>query len=96
MLHYNELESSKEAVFKDQVLLHQDYMKLLDDLRVSKTKEMSVYQSSESQKLVQEKSFIEEEKERLKINKTHLDLDVKVIIHLNYYCVFIKNNKYSI
>ena len=96
MLHYNELESSKEAVFKDQVLLHQDYMKLLDDLRVSKTKEMSVYQNSESQKLVQEKSFIEEEKERLKINKTHLDLDVKVINYLNYYCVYIKNNKYSI
>ena len=88
MLHYNELESSKEAIFKDQVLLHQDYMKLLDDIRVSKTKEMSVYQNSESQKLVQEKSFIEEEKERLKINKTHLDLDVKVIIILNYYCVF--------
>lgn len=96
MLHYNELESSKEAVFKDQVLLHQDYMKLLDDLRVSKTKEMSVYQNNESQKLVQEKSFIEEEKERLKINKTHLDLDVKVIIHFEWLLYFSKNNWNSI
>lgn len=39
---------------------------------------MGQFQHTESQKLVQEKNFIEEEKERLKINKTHLDLDVKV------------------
>jgi hypothetical protein len=78
ILQYNELELSKESVFNDQVRLYQDFMKLLEDLKINKSKEMSLYQNNESQKLVQEKSFIEEEKERLKINKTHIDLDVKV------------------
>lgn len=58
--------------------LHHKYAKLIEELKINKTKEMMQYQDFESQKLVQEKNFIEEEKERLKINKIHLDLDVKV------------------
>ena len=87
-MKYNNLEQSKESVFNDQLRLHQDFLHLLDELKVNKSKEMSFYQSSESHKLIQEKNFIEEEKERLKINKTHLDLDVKVFRNKRVYLTF--------
>jgi len=89
---YNNFEQSKETVFNDQLRLHQDFLHFLDELKVNKSREMNSYQSSESHKLIQEKNFIEEEKERLKINKTHLDLDVKVLRNKRFYLIFFGGN----
>lgn len=73
------MERKKEEIFNDQLILHKKYFQQIEDLKINKAKEMGQFQNIESQKLVQERNFIEEEKERLKINKTHLDLDVKVM-----------------
>lgn len=77
-MKYNGFEQKKEAIFNDQLKLHQEFLKMIDELKLNKSKEMNLYQNIETKKLLQEKNFIEEEKERLKINKTHIDLDVKV------------------
>lgn len=64
----------------EQLELNKSFQNKIEEVQKGKKKQMEIFNVSESQKLKQEKNFIEEEKERLKINKTHIDLDLKVTI----------------
>lgn len=77
-MSYNQLEKDKENLILEQLELHKSFLNKIEEVQRGKQKQMEIFNTSENQKLKQEKNFIEEEKERLKINKTHIDLDLKV------------------
>ena len=57
---------------------HYSSIQSLKTILSKKTLNFDVFLEIENQKLKNDKVCIEEERERLKINKNHLDLDLKV------------------
>jgi hypothetical protein len=84
-ISYNQIEKDKQNLIIEQLELHKNFLNKIQEVEKGKLQQIDIYDASETQKLKQEKNFIEEEKERLKINKTHIDLDLKVKITMDFF-----------
>jgi outer membrane murein-binding lipoprotein Lpp len=76
---YNEFESEKQQLYSSEEALIDDFIKMLERLLIKKTDEMDRYQESSLTVQRNDRTYIEEESEKLKLNKNTLDMDFKHI-----------------